>query len=323
MWRLAPVLVIVLVSLVACSSPRRDRVIGGEAGPGPAAARADQAGAAVAAVVDGPAVVPDGDVPCDGAPRTLGPGLTHERWTIDAVPRIAVPPCLDVVRADLRHHALRLVTASRDGEARPAPRWLDDLHLVAAVNAGMFHEGGTSVGLLVDGDHVDQERDNSKLGGYLAFSPRDPAAAPVVVTGRDCPGFDLAALRAAYRSVTQSYRLLGCDGGALPWADPKHYSAAAVGLDRDGKVVLIHARAPFLMRDLSRALARPELGLAGALFVEGGPEATVAVDGADGDLVLVGSYETGFVEDDGNTVPWSLPNLIVLISSDSAARSGT
>lgn len=272
-----------------------------------------------AATVSAPAAGPDGEAPCDGKPRSLGPGLTHERWKVDAVPAIPVTPCLDVVRADLRHHELRLVMASRDGDPRPAPRWLEDLSLVAAVNAGMFHEGGTSVGLLVDGDHENNQRDNNKLGGYLAFGPRDPAAAPVVLAGRECPGFDLQALRAAYRSVTQSYRLLGCGGEALAWADPKAYSAAAIGLDRDGRVVMIHARAPFLMRDLSRALARPELGLTGALFVEGGPEATVAVDGATGHLLLVGSYETGFVEDDGNDRPWDLPNVIALASRDRPA----
>ena len=298
--------------LVGCSSPQRDRP-----------ALGDEIGAPVAVTPEAgvPVAVADGDVPCDGAVHTLGPGLTHERWRIDATPKIPVAPCLDLVRADLHHYRMRMVTASRDGEARPAPRWLEELHLVAAVNAGMFHEGGTSVGLLVDGEHVNQERNNGKLGGYLAFGPRDPAAAPVVVAGRECEGFDLEALKAAYRSVTQSYRLLGCDGGAIAWADPKYYSSAAVGLDRDGKLVMIHVRAPFLMREVSAALARPELRLAGALFVEGGPEATVAVDGAQGDLMLVGSYETGFVEDDGNTTPWTLPNLIALeaISSGAAA----
>lgn len=287
--------------LAACSvSPSRERSIIAEA--------AVEAPTEVAVV--------DGDVPCDGAVRILGPGLTHERWRVDAVPKIPVAPCMDVVRADLRHYKLRMVTSSRDGEARPAPRWLEDLKLVAAVNAGMFHEGGTSVGMLVDGEHLNQERNNTKLGGYLAFGPRDPAAAPVVVAGRECEGFDLDALRAAYRSVTQSYRLLGCDGSAIAWADPKYYSSAAIGIDRDGKLVMVHVRAPFLMREVSAALARPGLRLAGALFVEGGPEATVVVDGAQGDLMLVGSYETGFLEDDANVQPWTLPNLIALERRD-------
>jgi hypothetical protein len=300
-----------LALFVACSSPQRDRPIArNEGGPTPTEAEA---------AVPNPALS-DGDVPCDGKPHPLGPGLTYERWHVDATPKIAVAPCLDLVRADLHHYRMRMVLASRDGDARPAPRWLEDLHLVAAVNAGMFHEGGTSVGLLVDGEHVNQERDNSKLGGYLAFGPRDPAAAPVVVTGRECEGFDLDALRRAYKSVTQSYRLLGCDGGAIAWADPKYYSSAAVGVDRDGKLVMVHVRAPFLMREVSAALARPELRIAGALFVEGGPEATVAVDGADGDLTLVGSYESGFVEDDDNVQPWTLPNLIALEAIRSPAK---
>lgn len=286
------------LALLACSLGCSGR---GDRSPPRASEPAGDATAAAALPAD-----------CDGRPRSLGPGLTHERWPVDARPAIAVAPCLDLVRADLAHHRLRVVTASRDGAARPAPTWLDDLALVAAVNAGMFHDGGTSVGLLVDGDHDDQPRDNQKLGGYLAFAPRDPAAPPVVITGRDCPGFELAALRARYRTVVQSYRLLGCAGEALPWADPKAYSAAAIGVDRAGRVVLVHARAPFVMRDLSRALARPELGLTAALFVEGGPEATLVVRADRGHLTLVGSYETGFTEHDDNDTAWPLPNLVAL-----------
>ena len=258
-----------------------------------------------------PSATPSTEPGCDGHVTVLGPGLTRERWPVDATPAIALEPCVELIRADLALLRLRVVTASRDGAARPTPQWLADLHLLAAINAGMFLDGGRSVGLLVDGDHVDQPRDNPRFGGFLAFGPRAAGVAPVVITGRDCPGFDLAALRARYRSVVQSYRLLGCDGAAIAWADPKAYSAAAIAIDRDGRVVFAHARAPFLMRELSRALASPALGLTAALFVEGGPEATVAVAG-DHPLLLLGSYETGFVEDDRNHEAWALPNLIAL-----------
>jgi hypothetical protein len=250
-------------------------------------------------------------LPCDGSARALAPGLVHERWPIEATPAIPAEACLDLVRADLAQLRLRIVTQSRDGAARPAPDWLADLQLVAATNAGMFLEGGRSIGLLVDGVHVDQRRDNPKLGGFLAFDPREPGAPPVVIAGRDCPGFDLADLRARYRSIAQSYRLLGCDGGAIPWADEKSYSAAAIAVDRAGRVVFVHVRAPFRMAEIARALADPRLALTAAMFVEGGPEATLAVAG-DHPLRLVGSFETGFVENDGNLVAWALPNLIAL-----------
>jgi hypothetical protein len=61
------------------------------------------------------------------------------------------------------------------------------------------------------------------------------------------------------------------------------------------------------MTDLAAAVGH--LDLAGALFLEGGPEASLLVDG-DPPLSRVGSYETGFVENDGNQAFWWLPNVV-------------
>ena len=117
-------------------------------------------------------------------------------------------------------------------------------------------------------------------------------------------------LRKRYRSIVQSPRLLGCAGEALPWLDKKQYSAAAIGLDRAGRLVFIHARAALTMAELSQTLAG--LDLAGALFLEGGPEASLVVRGSEGELLRMGSYETNFVENDANQAFWWLPNIIGL-----------
>ena len=61
------------------------------------------------------------------------------------------------------------------------------------------------------------------------------------------------------------------------------------------------------MAELSTALAGHDL--AGALFLEGGPEATLVA----GQTVLVGSYETGFVDNDDNHDEWALPNVLGLV----------
>src|SRR5690606_25696601 len=107
------------------------------------------------------------------------------------------------------------------------------------------------------------------------------------------------------------YRLLGCRGEPLPWKDPKQYSAAAIGVDRAGRVVLLHARAAVTMAQLSAALATRDL--AGALFLEGGPEASLVAAGPAGQIARVGSYETNFVENDANRAFWNLPNVIALL----------
>jgi hypothetical protein len=239
---------------------------------------------------------------CAGSAVEVAPGVVAERRALTATP-VAGEPCLDLARVDLARDPARLYVAARDGGARTLPAWRDDRHLVAAINAGMFHADGSPVGaMVVDGDAV--AADNAKMSGYFAFDPRDPADPPAVIAGRDCKGFDLAALRARYRSLFQSYRLLGCDGAALPWQDPKHFSAVALGLDRDGRAVLIHTRAALTMTELARELAAVDL--TGALFLEGGPEATLVA----GPRVRIGSYETGFHEDDDNTEAWQLPLVI-------------
>src|SRR5262249_54980570 len=156
----------------------------------------------------------------------LPPGLALERWAIRAAP-IAGEPCIDVVRVDLARHKLRALSQGKD-PARTAPAWRDAFHLAAVINAGMFHDSGAPVGLIVAAGEP-HGADNPKMGGFLAWDPVNAGDPPVIVAGRDCDGFDLAKLRARYRSVVQSYRLLGCAGKAIAWADPKQYSSVAIG----------------------------------------------------------------------------------------------
>ncbi len=290
--RLASVVVLLSCGPPDSSTPTSTR-------PQPAAPRA-------AAVTPAPPLLP-----CAVDRPTLGVGLTVERWPLGATPAIAsTAPCIDVVRADLERHRLRVLSAATEGNSRTALEWQASHHLAAVTNAGMFHADGKPVGLIVE-DGKAYGRDNQKMSGYLAWDPVSAGEPPVVLAGRGCPGFDLDDLRARYHSIVQSYRLLGCAGEALPWKDPKRYSAAAIGTDRSGRVVFLHARAPVTMSELSRAIAAHDL--AGALFLEGGPEASLVAHGAEAELSRVGSYETGFMENDGNHMFWTLPNVIALV----------
>jgi hypothetical protein len=262
-----------------------------------------------------PASAPSALVPCPVDKLSLGPGLSVERWSLDATPAITGPgapaACVDAVRADAARFTLKLLSQRDDaGPPRDAPTWLSAFHLSAVINAGMFHESGDPVGLIV-ADGIERSKRNTKMSGYLAWDPVDANDPRITLAGADCGSFDLAALRGRYHSIVQSYRLLGCDGAAISWLDPKQYSAAAIGLDRSGRVVLLHARAAVTMGELSRALAAHDL--VGALFLEGGPEASLVAKGSEGELSRVGSYETKFVENDENHVFWTLPNVIGLL----------
>ncbi len=248
-------------------------------------------------------------LPCPTELHSLGAGLDVERWQI-AAPPVVGAPCIDVVRADTARFALRVFSAADEAGSRSATAWRDAFHLAVVTNAGMFHASGKPVGMIVT-DGTVRSNDNTKMSGYLAWDPVSATDPPVQIVGKDCPNFDLAALRARYHSIVQSYRLLGCTGEALPWKDPKQYSAAAIGVDRAGRIVFLHARAAVTMAELSTTLATHDL--VGALFLEGGPEASLVARGPEGELARVGSYETNFVENDSNQAFWNLPNVIALL----------
>ena len=126
----------------------------------------------------------------------------------------------------------------------------------------MYEPDGRATGYMV---REDVEESPIDFGGFFAFDPHASATgtSAMEMFGRDCAGFDLAGVRARYRTVVSNYRLLDCDGHAIGWVDADRYSAAAVGMDREGQLVLLHSRTPYRMRELAEMLAAPELGVRG------------------------------------------------------------
>jgi hypothetical protein len=257
--------------------------------------------------LDAAAAPPDGPparTSCAAPRRELAPGLVVEK-----VAAGAASGCVTLARIDPARYRMVVRTAAHDGGPRPVPQWAADFHLAAVTNSSMFQDDRRSIGMLATSDAVNNGGDNPKLGGFLFFDPVNDKDPPVLMTGRTCSGFDLAALRKRYRGVVQNYRMLECDGAAIPWADPKIFSAAVLAVDRDGWVVMAHSRAPLRMSDLARLLAAPSLRLTQALYLEGGPEASLYVKAGGAEVAEVGSFETGF-HDDTNRVFWDIPNVI-------------
>jgi hypothetical protein len=127
---------------------------------------------------------------------------------------------------------------------------------------------------------------------------------------RGCPGFDVARIRARYRTVVQSINLLDCAGRPIPSAGRRAYSASAVGLDREGRVAFVHTRTPYTMGGFRRILASPAVGLVSAMYLEGGPEASLFVHAPGAHVQAIGSFEHGFVENDDNHEFWEIPNVL-------------
>jgi hypothetical protein len=208
-----------------------------------------------------------------------------------------------VVRLDPARYELRLLNASAPGEgkARSVRDWAWRAGAVAAVNASLFQEDWrTSVSLMRTRDHVNHPR-LSKDMAVLAFDPLQDGLPPVRIIDRQCD--DLEAEAARYGALVQSIRMVACDGRNVWAPQPRRASAAAIGTDRSGRLLLIHARSPWPVHDLVKALQALPLGLARAMYVEGGPEAQLYVRGGGREALRLGLPAHGLPLATGLPVP--------------------
>lgn len=251
---------------------------------------------------------PAARVATDGTPPA---GITIERVTASMAPAGAARRHpITIVRFDPAQFRPVLLTARDDGGSRTLDRWVHDAHLVAGINAAMYEPDGSASGLCVRRG-VEESPDDPLFGGFYVLEPIAATTTSFTMMGRDCAGFDLAVVRAAWGSIVATYRLLDCDGHPIAWVDPDRYSAAAIGMDHEGRFVMVHSRTPYRMRELAEMLGASSLGFTQLFFVEGGPEATLIVDAGDLHVREVGLRRDlpAGVEPD-HDVLYSLPNIL-------------
>ena len=200
------------------------------------------------------------------------------------------------------------MTGGDDAKLRTAAQWCRERHLAVAVNMGMYEQDRqTNTGYARKGSYVNNGHWGTKYKAALGFAPTKVGVAPTFMADLDNPA-DQARL-ADYGTVIQNLRLIR--GGHNMWQkQDRRWSEAAVGVDKQGRVLFIFSRYPHTMKELNDILLALPLALDGAMHVEGGPEASLSIHAGGVNLDLNGSYETGFVENDGEARQWPIPNVL-------------
>ncbi len=217
------------------------------------------------------------------------------------------------LRIDPERFAFRLLIADELDESRmSAARWAERYDLVAATNAGMFAADAAARPVAftrADGRTVNPtvRRDNT----LFAFAGQQAETPDVRIIDRECDNLD--ALMPDYPNLLQSIRMISCDGRNVWTQQDRIWSTAALATDSQGRILFVHVRSPYSVHDLIAMLQALPLDIERAMYLEGGPEATVYARTSDVELERYGSFETGFFESDGNGYAWSLPNIIGVV----------
>ncbi len=168
-------------------------------------------------------------------------------------------------------------------------------------------DGRTSVSLMRTRDHVNNAY-VSKDKTFLVCDRLDPSAQPVRIVDRACDDWREAA--AGYGTIVQSIRMISCRGHNVWSQQNRRYSTAAIAVDRDGRVLMIHCRSPYSTHDLIEHLLQLPLDITGAMYLEGGPEAQLFVGAGGVEKEFVGSFESGLWESDLNRIAFPVPNVL-------------
>jgi exopolysaccharide biosynthesis protein len=242
----------------------------------------------------------------------LTPGIEF-RWLRVASATSSVEARIALLRIDPAKWQLSLACQKQVGDStgRTAEQWAKKFRFVAAINAGMFNRDYlTHTGFLVNRGVVNSPHVNN-YQSVAVFDPFDTAhSTPFRIIDLDLPDISFSAIKKSYASCVQNLRLIKNPGVNCWQQQEKKWSEAALGQDKNGRILFIFSRSPFTMFDFNAVLLASDIGLVALQHLEGGPEAQLYIRIGKFKLDQFGSYETSFREDDGNGEAWPIPNVL-------------
>ncbi len=255
--------------------------------------------------------------------QKLAPGLYLGKFD----PKIRSEICnhkLVILKIDMKFHALRLLSASEiDRKPRTAKKWCNEFDLVAAINASMYQnmEPLRSTGYMRNDKHLNNSYINPAFGAFLCFDPVDASLPAVQIVDRRLQK-DWNRVIKRYKTVVQNYRMIS-EGKKVGWPQREEiYGSAAIGMDKDNHVLFVLSRSPFSTHDLIHILLSLPIHIKSAMYVEGGPEATLYMGVHDKEMTFVGTCEADTSGSEALKSVQRLPNVIGVVKRKGAANAG-
>jgi hypothetical protein len=239
--------------------------------------------------------------------KTLEPGIEYTTVTPAGPSELPIDGRLHLVRIDARKRQLEAVmSGGDDGKPRTAGAWCRERHLAVAINMGMYEKDErTNTGYARKDRYVNNGHWGTKYRAALGLAPTRPGTPPALMADLDKPA-DKERL-AGYGTVVQNLRLIRTGQNVWQKAD-RRWSEAAVGIDKQGRVLFIFCRYPHAMKELNDILLALPLDIDSAMHVEGGFEASLSIHAGGVNVDLNGRYDAQPAE--GERQQWPIPNVL-------------
>lgn len=217
---------------------------------------------------------------------------------------------ITILRIDPHIYPFKLLCADELKHSNlTAKEWCQRYNLLGTINAGMFQmDYKSNVGFMKNYKYMNNATINSKYFSVAAFNPIDTTSKFFHIF--DIDDSNIKDIINNYNTVIQNLRLIKRPALNRWSQQKKMWSEAALGQDKNGNVLFIFSHSPYSMHDLNNILINLPIEIICAQHLEGGPEASLYFSHKNLIIERVGSYETGFNENNDNKKYWPLPNVI-------------
>ncbi len=219
---------------------------------------------------------------------------------------------ITILKIDPSKYDFKLICAKETGEPnKTAEEWAKSRNLFAVINAGMYQmDHKTNVGYMKNYDFFS----NRSLNNYntiLAFNRKDTSVPEIQIIDLKCQ--DWEELKDKYNSYSQGIRMIDCNQRNRWVQQNKKWSTVAIGMDKHGNALFLFTRSPYSVHDFINILLELPIDIYNTMYLEGGPEASFYLNHDGIEVRKLGSFETGFNENDKNKEFWRIPNVIGIL----------
>ena len=168
----------------------------------------------------------------------------------------------------------------------------------------------TSTGYLCNYNHVNNGKIRDNFRAMAMFNPKASLFPAMNIVDMELENWE--DLKSNYNSVFQCIRMIDCNQKQVLWKPriPISSSMCVLATDIKGNLLFIFTRSPYTANTMSKMLLGLPLHIYSAMYLEGGPEASLYVNTDDTIIEKVGSWVSpGYTNDDNNYF-WELPNVI-------------
>jgi len=245
----------------------------------------------------------------DGPWKRMNEGLSLAEFDPPQKPLVKDSKIV-ILKIDPQYYSFKLLCASELGKIRlTAKEWCRRYGLLSAINAGMYQKDGlTNVGYMKTFSHVNNPRLNSAYKAVLAFNRVEPAVPEIQIIDLKCHDFD--AVKSRYQTFVQNIRMISCTQENVWAKQDRMWSLAVLGMDKAGNALFIFSEGPYSGHDFNTLLLSLPVSIYNAMYLEGGPEASLYYSAHGVELDQSGIYETGLNENPVRPGARPIPNII-------------